>query len=144
MYLKEYIYGLLKNGLKGDYQAFTDYCKIAGIVNLPVNKFIDLEFDLIVAMRDVPTVCPYVSYMRYKQLDFMKLPPLTEQAKNLVRSAWDFANSGFELASDDEQEIRYNICSICDYLTGGRCSKCGCFMKFKAKIKVVSCPDGRW
>jgi len=74
----------------------------------------------------------------------MKLPPLAEQAKNLVKSAWLFANSGFELTSDDEQERRYNICNACNYFNSGRCSKCGCFMKYKSKIKVVKCLDGRW
>jgi hypothetical protein len=144
MYLKEYICGLLTIGLRSNYQKFIDYCFANNLPELPKMKFIDLEFDLTVAMRDVPTVCPYVSYMKYKDLDFVKLPPLAEQAKNLAKSAWVFLSSGFELAPDDEQERRYDICKSCDYLTQGRCSKCGCFMKYKSKIKVVTCPDGRW
>ena len=144
VHIKEYICGLLTIGLRNNYQGFIDYCLSNNLPELPMMKFIDLEFDLTVAMRDVPTVCPYVSYMKYKQLDFMKMPPLSEQAKNLIKSAWQFANSGFELASDDEQERRYGICNSCDYYIQGRCLKCGCFMKYKSKIKAVKCLDGRW
>jgi len=144
MYLKEHICGILISGLKNNFGEFIAYCLNNNIPELSINNFRNLEFDLLVAMRDVPTVCPYVSYMKYKDLDFVKLPPLAEQAKNLAKSAWVFLSSGFELAPDDEQERRYDICKSCDYLTQGRCSKCGCFMKYKSKIKVVTCPDGRW
>jgi hypothetical protein len=73
MYSKEHIRGLLTVGLRDNFADFTKYCLEHNLSELARNKFIDLGFDLLVAMRDVPTVCPYVSYMRYKRLDFMQL-----------------------------------------------------------------------
>jgi hypothetical protein len=58
--------------------------------------------------------------------------------------------------SKEEQEKRLNICKECEFFTPNikdlperhrkqeRCIKCGCFMKFKAKLRSQSCPIGKW
>lgn len=48
---------------------------------------------------------------------------------------------------DEPQSLaRYEICSACPHLTkfSGQCTKCGCFMKAKVKLKGASCPIGKW
>ena len=46
----------------------------------------------------------------------------------------------------DEQvlKMRWDICSSCEFLNDNKCEKCGCFMKVKHKLKMASCPEGRW
>lgn len=148
MYLKEYLTGLLTIGLTSNYSIFIEYCNNNNLPILSLNKFIDLEFDLMIVLRDVPIVCPYVSYMRYKELDFIginKLPPLTTQVKNLTTTMADFMFSGFELVTEKEQKQRFDMCKSCMYVTEGfRCSVCGCFMRYKSKIKAAVCPKGNW
>jgi hypothetical protein len=39
---------------------------------------------------------------------------------------------------------RLNICKGCSFFRGNRCIKCGCYMKFKAKLRSSKCPIGRW
>lgn len=43
-------------------------------------------------------------------------------------------------------EKRLSICNECEeYDKGGkRCRKCGCFMEYKAKLRIVECPMGKW
>lgn len=49
--------------------------------------------------------------------------------------------------SKDEQMMidRWRLCRECpELLVGSMCSKCGCFMKAKVKLKDASCPIGKW
>lgn len=50
--------------------------------------------------------------------------------------------------SVDEQEIvrRLSLCHRCDlYIRAQkRCSQCGCYMQFKAKMRSQHCPVGKW
>lgn len=41
---------------------------------------------------------------------------------------------------------RISICRSCEHLNPifVQCKKCGCFLKFKARMKGEDCPDGRW
>lgn len=40
---------------------------------------------------------------------------------------------------------RWRICRACSSLTpAGRCNKCGCFMRLKARLPAATCPLGRW
>lgn len=53
-------------------------------------------------------------------------------------------NDNYFVSKYKAQE-RYNICKKCEYLLPTtNCQKCGCFMKFKVKIKVASCPINKW
>lgn len=46
------------------------------------------------------------------------------------------------------ENLRYNICSLCDINIKGICSKelggCGCFIKNKIKCKKCTCPLKKW
>jgi len=51
-----------------------------------------------------------------------------------------------ELASDDVQKDRINICNSCEFLfTPTRnCKKCGCFVDAKTRLQSSSCPINKW
>jgi hypothetical protein len=54
-------------------------------------------------------------------------------------------NSKF-FVSDKEKKQRLNICLSCPDLIKltKTCSKCGCFMELKTKVKMSVCPVGKW
>lgn len=41
----------------------------------------------------------------------------------------------------DEYERRLSLCRECDELYDGTCSKCGCYVEFRALKKRMYCPD---
>lgn len=47
---------------------------------------------------------------------------------------------------EEVQNQRYDICLTCENFIPitTTCKKCGCFMKFKTKLKSGSCPIGKW
>jgi hypothetical protein len=44
------------------------------------------------------------------------------------------------------QNYRYNICKSCDKFINltKQCKECGCFMTLKTRLKLTSCPIGKW
>jgi hypothetical protein len=75
-------------------------------------------------------------------------PPLFKQARNLIKQIW---TSGIEatkgkplISSAEKVEARMNICKACEFFTGERCTKCGCFMTAKVNIDAASCPLNKW
>ncbi len=63
--------------------------------------------------------------------------------KNFSSSMSRWAKSGFSLAEKQVYETRKNICKSCDFFTGNRCSKCGCFTA-KLWLKSEKCPITKW
>ncbi|MCU9612621.1 DUF6171 family protein [Caldibacillus lycopersici] len=49
-----------------------------------------------------------------------------------------------DVLSDEERDERLSICQNCNYLLNHTCSKCGCFVKFRASLPYKSCPIGQW
>lgn len=40
---------------------------------------------------------------------------------------------------------RFNTCKKCEnFTTAYICNQCGCYMKFKVKLKTASCPIYMW
>jgi hypothetical protein len=71
----------------------------------------------------------------------------TEYKKNLgVTRPWDFIKAETEYASDEEQSTRYSLCHDCPEFIKltTQCKKCGCIMKAKTKLKMATCPIGKW
>jgi hypothetical protein len=65
--------------------------------------------------------------------------------KQGVVSPVDFINPQTEYAADEVQERRYSICKECPHLMlTKQCSKCGCFMPAKTKLKHAVCPIEKW
>ena len=75
-----------------------------------------------------------------------KLPSTTEMAKNLAKATKDHVKSGFKTVSEDEIKERLDICGACEHYIphSARCKLCGCFTKFKAKLKSGGCPIKKW
>lgn len=48
------------------------------------------------------------------------------------------------MVSYDEQSCRMAICATCEFYTGTTCRKCGCHIRFKAKLQTEHCPIGKW
>jgi len=73
-------------------------------------------------------------------------PPAAAMATNLARSLWDWATSGFAMASGPEADRRRTICRACDRFQAdsGRCLACGCSTAAKTVIRVEHCPIGKW
>lgn len=43
-----------------------------------------------------------------------------------------------------EQLRRLNICAICPAKRVGVCTKCGCVINLKTKLKTEKCPLNKW
>ena len=72
-------------------------------------------------------------------------PPSTSaMIGGAVGAAVGFASSGFRVADAAERERRLDICRGCPEFDAGRCRKCGCYMKLKARIAAAHCPIGKW
>lgn len=77
-----------------------------------------------------------------------KMPPLTTQVKNATKAVGriinTIANGDPIFLDDDGVNKRFEICKQCEKYSNGRCSDCGCFLKYKLKIRSEECPDYKW
>src|SRR5262249_41892067 len=73
-------------------------------------------------------------------------PPLAQQASNLAASLWDWAVSGFTMATAREMANRLRICHGCpEYVADEqRCRLCGCYLLAKIRLKPEKCPIDKW
>jgi len=80
----------------------------------------------------------------------IQYPPIAEQAKNLGTSLHDLMTRAMQgnrlLAPRDTQLKRLEECKACEFYDEpqGRCTKCGCFMKFKVSMSYEKCPVDKW
>lgn len=74
-----------------------------------------------------------------------RTPSLFEITKNLIQ-ATNQAISDPTLRSQEEIEKITKICISCPFLVedGFRCGVCGCFLKWKARLRSWKCPKGKW
>ncbi len=75
-----------------------------------------------------------------------QLPSTTEMAKNLATATKDHIKSGLQTVSEEEIKRRLDVCADCEHFIphSSRCKLCGCFTKFKAKLKSGGCPINKW
>lgn len=78
------------------------------------------------------------------------LPTAGAMAKGLLGTAKDVVkgivhNQGV-FVSDEVHTERMRICEGCEFFrqSDRRCSKCGCFMQNKTKLKKAYCPIHKW
>ena len=59
---------------------------------------------------------------------------------------WDFLNASTEYVAEEEASKRYETCLACPLLNKitKTCQECGCFMAAKTKLKLATCPIGKW
>ena len=51
-----------------------------------------------------------------------------------------------ELVSELKYKERMNICKMCDKFINltKQCGDCFCFLPIKARVKIATCPQGKW
>jgi len=82
--------------------------------------------------------------------DDIKYPELGEQAKNLGGSLHEFVSRAMQgnrlLAPRETQIARLEECKKCEFFDPDqqRCTKCGCWMKFKVTMSYEKCPVDKW
>jgi hypothetical protein len=81
----------------------------------------------------------------------LALPGKITMAKNAVIAGKEAVASGFKAVSEEEQEARKAICrEPCEFFITNddpnkeRCSRCGCFTTYKAKLEAWHCPVDKW
>lgn len=78
------------------------------------------------------------------------VPTFKDMAFSLTQAVKDnlqqIAMRGVLLAEEDEVNKRIEICKACEFFMRhqDRCSKCGCYMNIKARLKVSKCPVSKW
>jgi hypothetical protein len=75
-----------------------------------------------------------------------KIKEIIETNKNSAVGPMDLVNPETEWVDETLFNKRYSICKACPELIKltKQCKKCGCFMAVKSKLKLASCPLGKW
>jgi hypothetical protein len=75
-----------------------------------------------------------------------KIKEIIETNKNSTVGPMDLVNPDTEWVDETLFNERYSICKSCPELIKltKQCKKCGCFMAVKSKLKMASCPLGKW
>tara|TARA_B100000029_G_scaffold284648_4_gene278483 strand:+ start:5870 stop:6244 length:375 start_codon:yes stop_codon:yes gene_type:complete len=75
----------------------------------------------------------------------------SRNSPNVMKMGWNFAKavgayvkSGMKNVSEEEFAERMSICDTCEWRSGSRCMKCGCFVDKKASWASADCPIGKW
>lgn len=82
-----------------------------------------------------------------QQVDY---PSLVSMAATFSKSMGKWASGGFQLATTEVYNARFEECKRCEFWDskalngGGRCKKCGCSTWAKLRLKTEKCPIGKW
>ena len=77
-------------------------------------------------------------------------PSWLTQAQNLQeltsKILSDVVDGDDLFATDFEQQRRMDMCQVCEFYDKSkhRCTKCGCYMKYKVTFKSSECPIDKW
>jgi len=74
----------------------------------------------------------------------VKPPPVVRQAWNFARAVADFMRDGMKLVSHEEHRQPLETCDSCEPRRGGRCMRCGCRLRVKARGHAFRCPLDKW
>jgi hypothetical protein len=75
-----------------------------------------------------------------------KTPNIFNMAWTFISEVFKFVKTGADITDRATFAKRWSTCITCDDFLhkSSRCSKCGCFMKVKAKMNAAQCPKGKW
>jgi hypothetical protein len=75
-----------------------------------------------------------------------KIKEIIEANKASAVGPLDILNPNTEWVDDVLYNERYSLCLSCPELINltKQCKKCGCFMTVKSKMKIATCPLGKW
>lgn len=71
-------------------------------------------------------------------------PSAMSMGWNFVKAVGAYVKSGLKDTDEEQYAERLRICDTCEWRTGGRCMKCGCFIDAKARWASSDCPIGKW
>lgn len=97
-----------------------------------------------------PAPLPRVSAAKYPgTAKDPPLPPLSVivgQAARAAAAEIRTRAAGVAPLEDAEVARRLDICRTCDHWrsSDSRCSKCGCYVRHKTRLRSSSCPIGKW
>ena len=74
----------------------------------------------------------------------IKSPSVPEMAVNLAKAAARHIGGGLQKVPLPVYEERIKTCNQCEFLKGGRCGVCGCYVSKKATWATERCPVGKW
>jgi hypothetical protein len=87
-------------------------------------------------------ICDASRARREEQPRGTTYPSLLTMAGNALGAAARFLGAGCKIEPAEEQARRLEICRSCEKFIAAdqRCSLCGCWSKFKAKLASEHCP----
>lgn len=153
------VIGTLSN--KADYEEYTAACLKHNVPVLSLLPYSHTMGMMLIGMHKYPGIEPYEAFIKIQQeaneamglpgcstcndKKDKPLPSIASQAKNLITGVGHHIADGMKNVDDKTLEIRNKICNDCENMrSDGRCAKCGCFMKVKAKWESAKCPIGKW
>lgn len=74
------------------------------------------------------------------------LPSNLRMSGEITRAAAQALTKGIKRVSEEDYQKRLAICEACEWhrKSDNRCAKCGCFLKYKARLEAWHCPIGEW
>ena len=72
------------------------------------------------------------------------MPSVFQQAKNFTKAVARHAMNGGQSVPESVKQSRMEHCLGCEFLSGNRCSECGCFVDAKTDWASERCPVGKW
>ena len=81
---------------------------------------------------------------RQERRDEIRPPSLATQGWNFAKAVTKYVAAGGKKIEEPQYAERMAICDNCEYRSGGRCLKCGCFLELKATWASADCPIGKW
>lgn len=86
-----------------------------------------------------------------------KLPSKVEMGLNILKAGAKAVSHIIKekevpLTKEELQKLRLDICKSCPFVIKPkkknkgkhRCSKCGCYLEMKTRVKTEKCPKGKW
>ena len=91
---------------------------------------------------------PAITPLRWKLDTKPEMPSHGQIAKNasgaFARNLKSLLKGNSLNADPDEIERRREICDACEFMRDNRCTQCGCWLQYKARLKAENCPIKKW
>ena len=81
---------------------------------------------------------------RQEKREEIRPPSLATQGWSFAKAVTKYVATGGKKVDESRYAERMAICDNCEYRSGARCLKCGCFLEMKAAWASADCPIGKW
>lgn len=79
-----------------------------------------------------------------KKRDEIRPPSIATQGWSFAKAVTKYVATGGKKVGESNFAERMAICDNCEYRSGSKCLKCGCFLEMKASWASADCPIGKW